>query len=192
MQDELVCIRRAKAGDHQAFAQLVAQYQRQVYNLCYRMLGSASDAEEAAQETFLRAFSRLKTFDEKRKFSTWLLSIGSHYCIDCLRRRRFTWLDIDDVAPRLEASRRDERPEGAYLQAEFSEDVQQMLNRLPPAYRMVLILRYWHHASYQEMGEVLEVSESAIKSRLHRARKAMADLMLTQSPADGQLKPAIA
>ena len=111
MQDELVCIRRAKAGDHQAFAQLVAQYQRQVYNLCYRMLGSASDAEEAAQETFLRAFSRLKTFDEKRKFSTWLLSIGSHYCIDCLRRRRFTWLDIDDVAPRLEASRRDERPE---------------------------------------------------------------------------------
>jgi len=192
MQDELVWIRHAKAGDHQAFGQLVAQYQRQVYNLCYRMLGNASDAEEAAQETFLRAFSRLKTFDEKRKFSTWLLSIGSHYCIDCLRRRRFTWLDIDDVAPRLESDRRDERPEGAYLQAEFSGDVQQMLNRLPPAYRTVLILRYWHHASYQEMGEVLEVSESAIKSRLHRARKAMAVLMLTPSPADGQLKPAIA
>ena len=191
MQDELVLIRRTRAGDQQAFARLVEQYQSQVYNLCYRMLGNASDAEEAAQETFLRAFSRLKTYDESRKFSSWLLSIGSHYCIDRLRRRRFTWTDIDDVAPKLESPHHDERPEQVYLQTEMADEVQQMLGTLSPLYRTVLILRYYQHASYEEMGEILGVSESAVKSRLHRARKAMAEVVKDQPAARGRLTPAV-
>jgi len=189
MQDEIVLIRRTRAGDQQAFARLVQQYQSQVYNLCYRMLGNPSDAEEAAQETFLRAFSRLKTYDESRKFSSWLLSIGSHYCIDRLRRRRFTWTDIDDLAPKLESHRSDERPEQVYLQTETADDVQRMLGKVSPLYRTVLILRYWQHASYQEMGDILGISESAVKSRLHRARKAMADVVMEQQ-ARGYLTPA--
>jgi len=191
MQDELVLIKRTRAGDQQAFARLVEQYQSQVYNLCYRMLGNAGDAEEAAQETFLRAFSRLKTYDESRKFSSWLLSIGSHYCIDRLRRRRFTWTDIDDLAPKLESPRSDDRPEQVYLQSELADDVQRMLGKLSPLYRTVLVLRYWQHASYEEMGEILGISESAVKSRLHRARKAMADLMQEQPAARGRLTPAV-
>ena len=191
MQDELVLIKRTRAGDQQAFARLVEQYQSQVYNLCYRMLGNAADAEEAAQETFLRAFSRLKTYDESRKFSSWLLSIGSHYCIDRLRRRRFTWTDIDDLAPKLESPRHDDRPEQAYLQTEMADEVQRMLGKLSPLYRTVLILRYWQHASYEEMGEILEISESAVKSRLHRARKAMADVIKERPAARGCLTPAV-
>jgi RNA polymerase sigma-70 factor, ECF subfamily len=191
MQDEIVLIKRTRAGDQQAFARLVEQYQSQVYNLCYRMLGNSGEAEDAAQETFLRAFSRLKTYDESRKFSSWLLSIGSHYCIDRLRRRRFTWTDIDDLAPKLESSRSDDRPEHVYLQAELADEVQRMLGNVSPLYRTVLILRYWQHASYEEMGEILGISESAVKSRLHRARKAMADVMQEQSAARGQLTPAV-
>lgn len=190
MSDELVLIRRTRAGDQQAFASLVGMYQTQVYNLCCRMLGNAADAEEAAQETFLRAFSRLKTYDEERKFSSWLLSIGSHYCIDRLRRRRFTWMDIDDLAPKLESPHHEERPEQAYLQAEMSDEIQGKLDQLPALYRSVLVLRYWHHASYQEMGDVLGISESAVKSRLHRARKAMAELMLQEPVRQGRLTPA--
>ena len=74
------------------------RYAGAVYNLAYRMLSSAEDAEDASQEIFLRAYTRLDSFDRQRRFSTWLLSIGSNYCIDRLRRRRFAWLTLDDAA----------------------------------------------------------------------------------------------
>ena len=73
---------RVMEGDDLAFTRLVEKYQRPVYNLCYRMLGNAGDAEDAAQEAFLRAYKSLNRYDQKRPFATWLLSIASHYCID--------------------------------------------------------------------------------------------------------------
>jgi RNA polymerase sigma-70 factor, ECF subfamily len=179
MDNELICIQQAKQGNHRAFGRLVEQYQSQVYTLCYRMLGNPTEAEDAAQETFLRVFARLKTYDETRKFSSWLLSIGSHYCIDCLRRRRFTWVDIDDVAPVLPNPRRDEQPEHVALKQESEQAIQRMLERLPPDYRTIVVLRYWHQLSYEEISEVLRISEPAVKSRLHRARRALGEMLLT-------------
>ena len=79
---------RAIEGDDQAFTRLVELYQNPVYNLCYRMLGTPGDAEDAAQEAFLRAYKNLQRYDRKRSFATWLLSIASHYCIDQLRRKK--------------------------------------------------------------------------------------------------------
>jgi RNA polymerase sigma-70 factor (ECF subfamily) len=180
VESELVWIERAKAGDQHAFGRLVESYQRAVYNLCYRMLGNAMEAEDAAQETFLRAFARLDTYDEARKFSSWLLSIGSHHCIDCLRRRRFTWVDIDDVAPLLPATSRADEPEGAALSGESKEEIQKMLASLSPDHRSVVVLHYWHQLSYEEIGHTLKLSEPAVKSRLYRARKALADQMLSE------------
>jgi len=89
MEEEKVWIQRALAGDQDAFACLVEAYQTAVYNLAYRMLGNAVEAEDAAQEAFLKAYTRLKTYDSGRKFSSWLLAIASHHCIDRLRQRRF-------------------------------------------------------------------------------------------------------
>ena len=86
----------ARAGDQSAFGRLVIAYQTPVYNLAYRMLGNAAEAEEAAQETFLRAYTHLRSYDPQRPFRSWLLSIASHYCIDRLRRRRITWLPLED------------------------------------------------------------------------------------------------
>src|SRR6266516_33642 len=86
--DELLLIDRAVAGDERAFAELVTRYQTAVYNLAYRMLGDAGEAEDAAQEVFLRIYRRLATYDQDHRFSTWVLSIASHYCIDLLRRKR--------------------------------------------------------------------------------------------------------
>ncbi len=96
VHEELVWIRRAQRGDDQAFTQLVERYQRPVYNLCYRMLGEANVADDAAQETFVRAYQNLQRFDVQRPFDTWLLSIAAHYCIDLLRRRRFSIFSMDD------------------------------------------------------------------------------------------------
>ncbi len=115
MQDtEAQWLNLAQKGDPQAFSQLVETYQRPVYNLCYRMLGTAEDAEDASQETFLRAYKSMKRYDNSRPFSTWLLSIAAHYCIDQIRKRRMTIVSIEDLpvpdvpdsSPGLEFDRR--------------------------------------------------------------------------------------
>ena len=92
MENEQNLVTRILAGDQESFAELVEVYQRSVYNLTYRMLGDAREAEDAAQEAFLRAYQHLDRYDADRPFKTWLLSIASNYCIDRLRKRRLTWL----------------------------------------------------------------------------------------------------
>ncbi len=189
VDEEAVYIRRAQAGDQRAFAWLVGRYQTPVYNLCYRMLGTPDEAQDAAQETFLRAYSKLRTFEEGRKFSSWLLSIGSHHCIDCLRRRRFAWVDIDEMAGVL-PDRREEQPEEVALRSESEATIQRLLKTLPPDYRTVVILYYWNQLSYEEIGQILNISEPAIKSRLHRARRALADKLAASQRPERRLAPA--
>src|SRR5215216_2528919 len=140
--NELGWIEQALRGDQAAFGQLMHRYAGAVYNLAYRMLGNAQDAEDASQEIFLRAYTRLASFDRTRRFSTWLLSIASNYCIDRLRRRRFAWMTLDDVAFSLPAQERG--PERSALLREQQDMVQQALRRLPDTYRIVTVLRYWY------------------------------------------------
>ena len=98
MQDDVNrWVELARNGDPQAFTQLVEHFQNPVYNLCYRMLNNAEDAEDAAQETFLRAYRNLRRFDSSRPFATWLLSIAAHYCIDQIRKRRMVVVSIQDL-----------------------------------------------------------------------------------------------
>ena len=173
MEEETVWIQRAMAGDKEAFACLVEAYQTPVYNLAYRMLGNAAEAEDAAQETFIRVYTRLDTYDSERKFSSWLLAIASNYCIDRLRQRRFGWLSLDELPPwRWLAS--SSRPEEVVIRGEERGEVRQLLEQLPPHYRATVILRYWHDLSYQEIAEALETTESAVKSTLYRARQMLA------------------
>ncbi|MFN2136130.1 MAG: sigma-70 family RNA polymerase sigma factor, partial [Candidatus Promineifilaceae bacterium] len=88
MNEEQVWLEQAMQGDQIAFGKLVEAYQTPVYNLAYRMLNNSGEAEEAAQEAFVRAYTRLDSYDPAHKFSTWLLSITSNYCIDQIRKRR--------------------------------------------------------------------------------------------------------
>jgi len=172
MEEEKVWIQRALAGDQDAFAHLVTAYQTAVYNLAYRMLGNAVEAEDAAQEAFLKAYTRLKTYDSGRKFSSWLLAIASHHCIDRLRQRRFA-LSLDELPPWRWLSN-SKRPEEVVIQSEEQGEVRQLLDQLPPHYRAAVILRYWHDLSYREIAEAMETTESAVKSTLHRARRMLA------------------
>ena len=168
--EEIAWIQRARAGDEEAFACLVEAYQTPVYNLAYRMLGNAVEAEDAAQETFLRAYTRLNTYDSDRKFSSWLLAIASHHCVDRLRQRRLGWLSLDELPPwRWLAS--SSQPEEAVIQREECGEVRQLLDQLPPHYRATVVLHYWYDLSYQEIAEALETTESAVKSTLYRARQ---------------------
>jgi RNA polymerase sigma-70 factor (ECF subfamily) len=174
-------VRRTLSGDQRAFTILVERYTGAVYNQAYRMLYNAQDAEDAVQEIFLRAYRRLDTYDPQRRLVTWLLTIGSNYCIDRLRRRRYQWMTLDDVAFWLPAT--EAGPERHALEDERRAAVQQALQTLPDAYRAVTVLRYWHDLSYQEIAEVTGLTESAVKTRLHRARKMLGEALGTDGEA---------
>lgn len=172
-------------GDRESFAELVSRYQRPVYNLTYRMLGEAREAEDAAQEAFMRAYQHLKRYDAKRSFKTWLLSIASNYCIDRLRKRRLTWLSLDEPLPPHPALNSTKpQPEQAAVNNERQSAVQALLGELQPDYRAAVVLRYWYDMSYAEIAETLDTTESAIKSRLFRARQMLAS-KLEANPVPG-------
>lgn len=190
MEEEKIWIQRAMAGDHEAFTHLVEAYQIPVYNLAYRMLGDVKEAEDAAQETFLRAYTHLATYQMDKKFSSWLLAIASHYCIDYLRRKRFNWLSLDELPFPDQSSAEDSQPEEAAIQQEERDEVHRMLNSLPPPYRAAIILRYWYDLSYQEIAAIMDTTESAIKSRLFRAREMLAQQALASQIIETLPNPA--
>jgi RNA polymerase sigma-70 factor (ECF subfamily) len=172
--EEQLLVKRAQRGDQNAFAQLVDQYQTPVYNLAFRMLGNANDAEDAAQETFLRAYTQLKSFRVDQKFATWLLSIAAHYCIDRLRRRRFLWLSIEDDAIGESLASDLPEPDDEALRHENEHQVAQLLEHLSPSNRLVVVLKYWHDQSIDEISRTTGDSVSAVKVKLYRARQALA------------------
>src|SRR5688572_187970 len=150
------------------------------------MLGEPEAAEDAAQETFLRAYQNLHRYDRNRSFATWLLSIGAHYCIDRLRRRKLSMFSIDEENEdgttfeiRDTAS---PDPEGESVKREDRERLHILLKSLDETDRAAIILRYWHDSSEVEIAETLNLTVSAVKSRLHRARRALAGMWPEDEP----------
>ncbi|MCS7282154.1 MAG: sigma-70 family RNA polymerase sigma factor [Anaerolineae bacterium] len=174
--DEQRWVRQAQEGDLEAFGHLVRLYQTPIYNLAYRMLGETMDAEDATQETFLRAFQYLHRYDPARPFRTWLLSIAAHYCVDILRRRRPQVTLNDEIAQNSPSP----SPTDAVAAWEQREHIQQMLMRLSPDDRAVITLMYWYDFSCEEIAGILGTTVSAVKSRLYRARLALAEMLKDQ------------
>lgn len=175
-QDEKQWVKQALKDDPDAFAKVVDNYQNRVFSVCYRMLGSPTAAEDAAQETFIKAYNALDSYDPNRSFATWILSIASNYCIDQIRKRKMTLLSMDNdkyawLAPPAEGP----QPEKWTLKTEKHQQVHNMLKVLNETDRAAIILQYWHDYSYQEIAETLSLTVSAVKSRLYRARQSLAD-----------------
>jgi RNA polymerase sigma-70 factor (ECF subfamily) len=180
MDQEGQWVAQALRGDQSAFAHLVDTYKTPIYNLCYRMLGTPTEAEDAAQETFVRVYTHLKGYDPQQKLSSWVLAVASHYCVDRLRRRRINWISLDEE-PEWEPPTADAvYPEDVAVENESSAEIRGWLQSLPPEYRLVITLRYWQDLSYEEIARATGTSESAIKSRLHRARAMIAQQVLAQ------------
>ena len=168
--DELMS--RVRVGDQEAFAMLVERYKRQVYNLAYRLLGNPNDAEDAAQETFVRAYTRLATYEPDGRFGAWLSAICSHWCIDTMRarRRRVQTVALGKVPESDRFISQVDGPEDVALVADSRDEVQRWLESLPPQYRTVLTLRYFQDLSYAEIADVLDEPVSTVRMRLFRAR----------------------
>jgi len=169
---------QAQQGDDDSFTNLVETYQKPVYNLCYRMLGEPEAADDAAQETFLKAYQNLTRYDRERSFATWLLSIAAHHCIDRLRRKRFISFSIDeDEEGQTELPDRSAPdPETETVKKQTRERLQDCLQSLEPIDRAAVVMRYWQDCSEIEIAQALKLTVPAVKSRLHRARRALADL----------------
>ncbi len=170
--EDSALVTATRNGNDDAFRQLVVRYQTPVYNLAFRMLGNAGDAEDAAQEAFLRAYARLNSFRLEESFATWLLSIAAHYCIDRTRRRSYS-ISLDDdtlqeILPNGEPAMDDE-----LLRHEDEKEITVLLDQLEPTTRLVVVLKYWHDQSIEEIARTTHSTVGAIKVKLHRARKAL-------------------
>jgi len=165
-------VRRAKAGDHDAFAEIVNGHQQAVFNVAYRLLGNVADAEDSAQEAFIRAYQFLGTFDLERPIAPWLKRIAANVCLNRLEgQRAFSVLD-DELAPLPDPNA---GPEALSVARHRDERIRFELSRLPPRYRAVIELRHFQDLSYEEIASELKRPLSDIKSDLFRARKLLAE-----------------
>jgi RNA polymerase sigma-70 factor (ECF subfamily) len=173
------------AGEKDLFCALIEPYERTVFSIAYSILNNAADAEEVAQEVFLKAFRGLANFRAEAKFSTWLIQITLNEARLRLRRSRPHFYaahdttsanEDDDYVPRDFADWR-EIPSEALERKELRQTIERTLQALPPIYREVLTLRDLQHLSIAETSEVLNVSEALVKTRLRRARLQMREAL---------------
>lgn len=184
-QDQAL-IEKIKGGDFQAFEALVNRYESKVYRLAVRMLRNQQDAEDALQETFLQVYRGLKSFEGRSNFSTWLFRLATNVCLMKIRHRGTEpagMLPLEDFLPQHEEGVQPviqewpEKPEEILLTKESQEKMMEALDKLPPDYRAVFVLRDIEGFSNAETGEALGISVAAVKSRLHRARIALRGML---------------
>lgn len=161
---------RAMRGDGGAFGELVTRHQTSVFNVCYRILHERGEAEDLAQETFMRAYNRLDQFDLEREFGPWVRRVAANLCLNHLESQKVN-------APFDEDRDADEsqQPEKQVEVKERSEQIRGALASLPAHYRVVVELRHYQEMSYDEIASELNIPLSDVKSHLFRARKLLAE-----------------
>jgi RNA polymerase sigma-70 factor (ECF subfamily) len=175
--DDQHVIRAILDGDVNAYAVLVARYQKPIYNLMFRMSGSAADAADLAQETFIKAYEQLHRFREGKTFFPWLYTIGLNHCKNFLHRRK-SRQDVSTEDCELDGgldypSKHEER---LLAQLDF-EQLREALGQLPIDYREALILRYHEELALEDVAVALEISLSCAKMRVHRGLKKLREML---------------
>jgi RNA polymerase sigma-70 factor (ECF subfamily) len=167
----------SRGGDRRAFAELVDLYKDKIYHLGYRMLNQRQEAEDVVQETFLRVYTNLERYDENQKFSTWIYRIATNLCIDRLRKRKPS-LSLDAELSDGEGTdwhamlASDEAsPETEIILSETQQNIRDAIQTLPTKYKSVVVLRYLHDMSLQEISDILEMPVTTVKTRVHRGRE---------------------
>lgn len=172
-------IKQVLKGDQNAYAEIVELYKDKVFQLCYRMLGNRHEAEDMAQEAFIRAYVNIASFNINLKFSTWLYRIATNLCIDRIRKKKPDYyLDAevagtDGLTMYSQIPANTTSPEDEVESIELQEVIQREITRLPEKYRSVIVLKYIEELSLNEISEILDMPLGTVKTRIHRGREAL-------------------
>lgn len=172
-------ILKVKKGDQQAFEPIVSFYQDRIYYHCFRMTGSTHEAEDLAQEAFVRAYVNIKSFDDRRKFSTWLYRIATNLTIDRLRKRKPDYFleepvkGMDNLNMYSQLASEENLPEEEFERLELKEQIERHILSLSETYRSVVVLRYIDELPLKDISEILDIPLGTVKTRLYRGREAL-------------------
>ncbi len=183
-------VAQALGGAQPAYEQIVRRYQRSVINFIARLTGDAAGAEDLAQETFVKAFRNLGTFDASRRFSSWLLRIAHNTTVDAMRRSRVRTVPFassgepDRAGVQAREPQAPDAPDPVEQRA-LADALARALSILRPEYRAAIILRYQESLSFDEIGMVLRVPSATARTFVHRARKELAGVLTEAGWAPG-------
>jgi RNA polymerase sigma-70 factor (ECF subfamily) len=171
---------RAKSGDRSAFKEIVDKYYRRVINVAYRLLEDREEAEDVAQETFLRVYRSFTSYEPKAEVTTYLYTIATRLALNRLRKKkRFRWFSLDEFRDEEGkgsgeiAGDPGDRPDRLCERAERETIVRLSLDALPPAQKTAVILSRFEGLSYKQIAKVMNISVSAVESKLHRAKQTL-------------------
>jgi RNA polymerase sigma-70 factor, ECF subfamily len=170
----------AASGSEKAYRELLDRYQRPVFSLIYRMVRDREKAEDLAQETFVKVFNHIDSFNPKYKFSSWIFKIASNLTIDAIRKKDLETVSLDGSrnastpdeidATRITVESRDENPEEFLEAKELGEEIERAIGELRPEYRTAILLRHVEGRPYEEIAEIMGVPLGTVKTYIHRAR----------------------
>lgn len=177
--DEKSVILRAQNGDSESFVLLVEKYKNAVFTVCYSLLKDYHDANDAAQETFIKAYKNVKRFNFDSSFQTYITRIAINTCKDEFRKkaRQNENISIDSDENLCEIKDSSDTPEAAFEKKERREKVRRAIGDLPQKYREVIVLRDLNGISYDEIAKILKTSTGTVKSRINRARNALKEIL---------------
>lgn len=176
LRDEKYYIDRVKGGDKEAFAWLVDKYRDMIFTVCLRMLNSEADAEEAAQDAFVKAYRSLASFQGKSKFSTWIYRIAYNQSISVIRKK-VRVIDLVDELPDVAIGSGDLSGLDTLSAAERSKYLQMAIEALPETDSVIITLFYYEELSLEEIAEITGLTSGNIRIKLHRSRKKMYQLI---------------
>jgi len=178
---------QAAKGRDAAFRELLCRYERPVFSLVFRMVRDRALAEDLAQETFIRAFRAISSYNPRYKFSSWIFKIANNHTIDYLRKRRLDTVSIDgsphavtgeeEAQTRLVVESTGEAPDRYVEQRELGSQIEQAIGELRPEYRTVVLLRHIEGHSYEEIADIMDLPLGTVKTYLHRARAELKGLL---------------
>jgi RNA polymerase sigma-70 factor (ECF subfamily) len=178
---------RAQKGSDTAYRELLGRYQRPVFSLIYRMVRDREQAEDLAQETFVRVFNNIDRYDPAYKFSSWIFKIATNLTIDWIRRKEVATVSIDgsryatssdDIeASTITVESGDENPEELLESRELGSQIEAAIGKLRPEYRQAIVLRHIDDLPYEDIAQIMALPLGTVKTYIHRGRKELQDML---------------
>ncbi len=179
-------IQDALAGNQQAYAEIVNRYKDQIYHLIFRMVKDNAQADDLTQETFIKAFNALASFNSEYAFSTWLYKIAANNCIDFFRKKKLQTYSLNSPIKAKDGDiQRDfpdstQEPESGLISKEQTNQIKSAIEKLPKKYREAILLRHINDKSYEEIAEHLDIPLGTVKVRIFRAREMLKKMLREQ------------